>query len=69
MIILERMKNDRDIEKQISEINLLKCQKPARYIPAEINPVKKDFKKSKVRVALAFPDTYEIGMSNTGFNN
>ncbi|MBU1626152.1 TIGR03960 family B12-binding radical SAM protein [bacterium] len=52
----------------MSKINLLNCQKPARYIPVECNPLKKDFKNASVRIALAFPDTYEIGMSNTGYN-
>jgi len=53
---------------RIPTADLLACQKPARYIPVEINPAKKDFKRAKVRVALAFPDIYEIGMSNIGYN-
>ena len=40
------MKNDRDNKEQISKINLLNCQKPARYIPVESNPIKKDFEKA-----------------------
>jgi len=50
------------------QINLLKCQKPARYISVETNSLEKEFEKAKVRVVLAFPDIYEIGMSNMGFN-
>jgi radical SAM family uncharacterized protein len=46
--------------------NLLSVTKPARYIGREINQVKKDFDKQKIRFALCFPDTYEIGMSNLG---
>lgn len=46
---------------------LYKIKKPASYIGNEYNIVRKDF-KNKVRVALAFPDTYEVGMSNLGFS-
>jgi radical SAM superfamily enzyme YgiQ (UPF0313 family) len=38
-------------------------QKPSRYINREINVVYKD---APVKVALAFPDIYEIGMSHLG---
>jgi len=40
--------------------------KPARYIGGEINSIQKDLLTTDVRVALAFPDTYEIGMSHLG---
>ncbi len=38
--------------------------KPARYTGGEWNSIKKDWDKADVHVALAFPDVYEIGMSN-----
>lgn len=38
--------------------------KPARYTGGEWNSVVKDWEKTPIRIALAFPDTYEIGMSN-----
>ncbi len=41
-------------------------QKPARYTGGEYNEIKKDLADVRVRVALCFPDTYEIGMSNLG---
>ncbi|MBI5199184.1 MAG: TIGR03960 family B12-binding radical SAM protein [Nitrospirae bacterium] len=41
-------------------------QRPSRYIGNEINSVHKDPDKMRVSVALAFPDTYEIGMSHLG---
>lgn len=41
-------------------------EKPARYIGGEWNQVKKDLGKVRVKIALAFPDAYEIGMSHTG---
>ncbi len=45
---------------------LLKVQKPARYIGGELNSVMKDKNKVETRVALCFPDNYEIGMSHLG---
>lgn len=45
---------------------LQRVQKPARYVGGEYSEVKKDLENVKVRVALCFPDTYEIGMSNLG---
>jgi radical SAM family uncharacterized protein/radical SAM-linked protein len=40
--------------------------KPSRYIGSEWNSVVKDPATASVRVALAFPDVYEIGMSHLG---
>ena len=41
-------------------------EQPSRYLGSEINAVKKDQKKVKLRIALAFPDLYEIGTSHFG---
>ena len=41
-------------------------QKPARYLGDEWNAVKKDHGATAVRMVLAFPDIYEVGMSNLG---
>ena len=41
-------------------------EKPSRYLGSEINTIKKDLKRTKLRVALAFPDLYEIGTSHFG---
>jgi len=43
---------------------LLRAEKPSRYIGAEVNAAHKD--KAEVRFLLAFPDTYEVGMSHLG---
>jgi radical SAM family uncharacterized protein len=40
--------------------------KPARYTGGEWNSTVKDWDTCDLRWALAFPDTYEIGMSNLG---
>ncbi|TFG45654.1 MAG: B12-binding domain-containing radical SAM protein, partial [Dehalococcoidia bacterium] len=43
---------------------LNKVQKPARYTGGEWHAVTKDFEQTPVKVALAFPDLYEVGMAN-----
>lgn len=48
------------------EVILSRVEKPARYTGGEYNAVVKNRKQVDVRVALCFPDTYEIGMSNLG---
>jgi len=50
----------------ITENVLPFLSKPSRYIAAEWNSVVKDPATTEVRVALAFPDVYEIGMSHLG---
>ncbi|RJP29829.1 MAG: TIGR03960 family B12-binding radical SAM protein [Candidatus Omnitrophota bacterium] len=50
----------------MNEEILLKIQKPGQYIGREWNIPKKDFLRSGIKVALCFPDLYEIGMSNLG---
>lgn len=45
---------------------LEKVEKPARYIGGEHFIVKKNWDEAIAKVALCFPDTYEIGMSHLG---
>jgi radical SAM family uncharacterized protein len=45
---------------------LLKVQKPGRYVGGELNTVVKDWAKIRTKVALVFPDLYDIGISNVG---
>ena len=45
---------------------LPKVQKPGRYTGGEYNQVIKDWDKIPTRVILAFPDIYDLGMSNLG---
>ncbi|MFH1962254.1 MAG: TIGR03960 family B12-binding radical SAM protein [bacterium] len=40
--------------------------RPSRYTGGEINSVSKDISSTGIRIALAFPDVYEIGMSHLG---
>jgi radical SAM family uncharacterized protein len=41
-------------------------QKPGRYTGGELNQVVKDWETTPLRVALAFPDIYDLGMANLG---
>lgn len=45
---------------------LLQVEKPARYIGNEVNAVVKDKRLVDIRIAMCFPDVYEIGMSHLG---
>lgn len=45
---------------------LYKCNKPYQYVGGEFLSANKDFESAKVRFAFAFPDKYEIGISNLG---
>ena len=45
---------------------LYKVTRPARYVGGEWNSVVKDWETAQIRIALSFPDLYEVGMSNLG---
>jgi radical SAM superfamily enzyme YgiQ (UPF0313 family) len=45
---------------------MLDILKPARYINSEWNAVHKEWKEGALKIALSFPDVYEIGMSHLG---
>jgi radical SAM family uncharacterized protein len=48
-----------DLDRILHQVN-----KPARYTGGEWNSVIKDWEQTPIRIALAYPDAYEIGMSN-----
>jgi radical SAM family uncharacterized protein len=54
------------LENIIAEQFLPFIRMPSRYIGGEINQIKKNLDKCILKVALCFPDVYEIGMSHTG---
>jgi radical SAM family uncharacterized protein len=54
------------LKQQVENEFLPFVRRPARYIGGEINQVKKDLARCGLRIALCFPDLYEIGMSYTG---
>ena len=39
-------------------------EKPARYVGGEWGQVRKSWDTTRIRVCLAFPDIYDIGMSH-----
>lgn len=45
---------------------LARVDKPSRYVGNEVNAVKKDREQVEVRLALAFPDLYDLGLGNLG---
>jgi len=45
---------------------LLRVRRPGRYVGGEVNAVHKSWDSTPTRVCLAFPDVYELGMSNLG---
>ncbi len=53
------------IERTLRRI-LPRVQKPGRYTGGELNQVVKDWDQVDARVALVFPDIYDLGMSNLG---
>ncbi|MBN1994779.1 MAG: TIGR03960 family B12-binding radical SAM protein [Anaerolineae bacterium] len=54
-------------DRQLDRI-LATVQKPARYVGGEFNSVVKDWANPQIltKVALVFPDLYDLGMSNLG---
>jgi radical SAM family uncharacterized protein len=59
------MLTPREIERKLDRI-LLKVVKPGRYVGGEVNITVKDWGAIHTRVALVFPDIYDIGVSNVG---
>jgi len=51
---------------QIVDEILPRVSKPTRYLGNEYNSIHKDLTNIKTRIALAFPDLYEVGMSHLG---
>ncbi len=43
---------------------LHRVNRPGRYTGGEWNSITKDWDKAGIKIALAYPETYEIGMSN-----
>lgn len=41
---------------------------PSRYIGGEINQIRKDLSSCDIRIALCFPDIYEVAMSYSGLS-
>jgi len=59
--------NSLNIKKILFEELLDKVEKPGRYTGKEFNEIVKEENKSTIKIALTFPDLYEIGMSYLGY--
>ena len=55
-----------EIRAKIEDEILLRVKRPGRYVGGEINMVRKAPESVDVRIGLAFPDIYDIGMSHFG---
>ncbi len=55
-----------DLSQRISTELLPRIQQPSQYIGLEINAQRPDVHSADLTVALAFPDTYTIGISHLG---
>ncbi len=57
-----------DLGRRVSQELLPRVRQPAQYIGGEVNQLVRpgDWERAEVRVAVAFPDTYTIGMSHLG---
>lgn len=53
------------MKKQYEDL-LQHVERPGRYIGGEINSIVKDWNSVDLKIALAFPDIYDIGMSHLG---
>ena len=55
--------------RQLLESELLaSVEKPSRYLGTELNSVHKNVEEVDVRIALTFPDLYDIGLGNLGLH-
>ncbi|MBN2470972.1 MAG: radical SAM protein, partial [Anaerolineae bacterium] len=59
------MMTPEQIERTLDRV-LLRVDKPGRYVGGEYNSIVKDWGEVPFRVAMAFPDIYDLGMSNLG---
>ena len=50
----------------LDEQILARVDKPSRYLGNEVNAVHKRPEDVEVRLALAFPDLYDLGLGNLG---
>ena len=52
----------------LNETILPKVERPSRYLGTEINSIHKDRSAVDVRIALCFPDLYDLGLGNLGLH-
>jgi len=52
------------LEEQI----LHRVERPSRYVGSEVNSTRKDPSQAEIRLALCFPDLYDLGLGNLGLH-
>lgn len=57
---------NQDFHKTLREELLPRVHKPGQYLGSEFGSYQKDWDKAKSRIAIIYPDLYELGMSNFG---
>ncbi|MCB9663410.1 MAG: TIGR03960 family B12-binding radical SAM protein [Alphaproteobacteria bacterium] len=57
-----------DLARVLEDEILLRVEKPSRYLGNEVNATRKDAASVDVRIALAFPDLYDLGLGNLGLH-
>jgi len=62
----DHLNNRQTMSSQSLQEILSVVQHPSHYLGTEINALRKDLEKVRLRFALAFPDLYEVGMSHVG---
>jgi radical SAM family uncharacterized protein/radical SAM-linked protein len=62
-----RVSTAQTVKKKLFEQILPRVAKPGRYVGNELHVIRKDLDRVSLRIALAFPDVYEVGMSYMGF--
>ncbi len=63
----KKIKTNKEIKETLFQEILEQVEKPGRYTGKEYNEIRKKGGNQIVKIALAFPDLYEIGMSYLGF--
>ena len=58
--------NIKNNSNKITDIDLFSVEKPAQYLGGEKNSIVKVESEVDAKICLAFPDTYEVGMSHLG---
>lgn len=59
------MNREKSLANQLERILPL-VEKPGRYVGGEYNSVIKNWEEIQTRIALVFPDLYDVGLSNLG---
>lgn len=57
-----------NIQEILNKEILPRVEKPSRYLGSEFNAVHKDPAEVELRVALVFPDLYDLGLGNLGIH-